>query len=97
MSSKLRRFEVLLPVRFNDGREIPQELLGEAINEIVDQFGAATFYKQAIEGHWQHGDSMYRDDLACLVIDVPNTAQNRKWMKPSRADGSDGSSKSSFG
>ena len=40
MSSKSRRFEVLLPVRFNDGRDIPEELLGEAVNEIVSQFGA---------------------------------------------------------
>jgi hypothetical protein len=49
MSSKSRRFEVLLPVRFNDGRDVPDELLGEAVNEIVGQFGAVSFHKQAIE------------------------------------------------
>ena len=38
MKSKSRRYEVLLPVRFNDGKEVPDELLGEAVNEIVDQF-----------------------------------------------------------
>lgn len=45
MRRKSRRFEVLLPMRFNDGRDVPDELLGEAVNEIVAQFGAVSFRK----------------------------------------------------
>jgi len=40
MSSKWRRFEVLLPLQFNDGSDMPAELLVEAVLEIVDHFGA---------------------------------------------------------
>jgi hypothetical protein len=29
MASKWRRFEVLLPLQFNDGREVPAEWLGD--------------------------------------------------------------------
>ena len=43
MRSKSRRYEVLLPVRFNDGRNVPEELLGEALNEIVEQITAVSF------------------------------------------------------
>ena len=71
MKSKSRRYEVLLPVRFNDGKEVPDELLGEAVNEIVDQFNAVTFYKGAVEGQWRHGETLFRDDLALLVVDCP--------------------------
>src|SRR5262245_51027273 len=81
MKSKSRRFEVLLPVRFNDGRDVPDELLGEAVNEIVEQFSAVTFHRETGEGHWRHDDTLFRDDLALLVIDIPDTATNRKWMK----------------
>jgi len=42
MSSKWRRFEVLLPLQFNDGREAPAEWLAEAVLEVVDHFGAAS-------------------------------------------------------
>ena len=35
MSSKWRRFEVLLPLQFNDGREVPAEWLAEAVLEVV--------------------------------------------------------------
>jgi hypothetical protein len=54
MKKKSRRFEVLLPARFNDGREVPDELLGKAVDEVIEQFHAVTFYKEAAEGFWQH-------------------------------------------
>ena len=75
MKSKSRRYEVLLPMRFNDGKDVPDELLGEAVNEIVDQFNAVSFYKEAVEGHWRHGETLFRDALALLVVDVPETRQ----------------------
>jgi hypothetical protein len=81
MSSNWRRFEVLLPLAFNDGRPIPRKVLGEAVKEIVANFGAASYETQRIEGHWLHQGASYRDDLTRLVVDVPDTAKNRKWMK----------------
>ena len=54
MSNKLRRFEILLPLQFNDGREVSTELLAEAILEIVDKFDAASYETQKVEGHWRH-------------------------------------------
>lgn len=51
MSSNLRRFEVLLPLQFNDGRDVPSEWLTEAVFEIVDHFGAASYETQKVEGH----------------------------------------------
>ena len=42
MSSNWRRFEVLLPLRFNDGREVPPEWLAEEVLEVVERFGAAS-------------------------------------------------------
>jgi len=85
MKSKSRRYEVLLPVRFNNGNDVPEELLGEAVNEMVQQFNAVTFYKEAVEGRWFHDQTLYRDDLALLVIDVPDTLKNRRWMKAYKA------------
>jgi hypothetical protein len=81
MNSKLRRFEVLLPVRFNDGREVPEEWIGEAINEVVTQFGAASFDNQAVEGRWRSEGQLFQDALTRLVVDVPDAVKNRKWMK----------------
>lgn len=80
MSSSWRRFEVLLPLRFNDGREVPAEWLAEAVLEVVSRFGAAGYETQKIEGHWRHGGVTYRDDLVRVVVDVPDTNENRSWV-----------------
>jgi len=37
------------------------------------------------KGHWRHGETLFRDDLALLMVDVIDTAKNRKWMKGFKA------------
>jgi hypothetical protein len=72
---------VLLPLRFNDGRDVPGEWIAEAVLEIVDHFGAASYETQKVEGHWRHSGILYRDDLVRVVVDVPDSPRNRQWMK----------------
>jgi len=71
----------LLPLQFNDGNDIPAESLAEAVLEVVDQFGAASYETQRVEGQWRHGGVLYRDNLVRIVVDVPDTDDNRNWMK----------------
>lgn len=85
MSSKWRRYEVLLPLRFNDGREVPEEWLADAVFEIVDEFGAASYETQKVEGHWRHGGALFRDELARIVVDVPDSPANRATMQVFKA------------
>lgn len=72
---------MLLPLRFNDGRSVPPEWLAEAVLEIVDYFGAASYETQKVEGHWRHSGVLYRDDLVRLIVDAPDSVKNRRWMK----------------
>jgi hypothetical protein len=81
MNSKWRRFEVLFPLQYNDGRAVPAEWLAEAVLDVVDHFGAASYETQKVEGHWRHGGVVYRDDLVRIVVDIPDLAKNREWMK----------------
>lgn len=81
MSNKWRRYEVMLPLQFNDGREVPEELLGEAMLEVVGRFGAGSYETQIVQGHWRHEGTTYRDNLVRIVVDMPDLAENRTWMK----------------
>ena len=72
---------MLLPLRFNDGREVPPDWLAEAVLEIVGCFGAASYETQKVEGHRRHSGVSYRDDLVRVVVDVPDSAGNRQWVR----------------
>jgi len=85
MSSSWRRFEVLLPLQFNDGRDVPGQWLAEAVLEIVEHFGAASYETQKVEGHWRHGPVLYRDVLVRVVVDLPDSDDNHLWMKGFKA------------
>lgn len=60
---------------------MPTEWLAEAVLEIVDHFGAASYETQKLEGHWRQGGVVYRDNLARLAVDVPDLPRSRQWMK----------------
>ncbi len=81
MSSRWRRYEVLLPLQFNEGHAVPAEWMAEAALEIVDYFGAVSYETQKVEGHWRSEGILYRDDLIRIVVDVPDTPANRQWMR----------------
>jgi hypothetical protein len=53
--------------------------------EIVDYFGAASYETQKVEGQWRSGGVLYRDNLVRIVVDVPDSAKNRQWMRQFKA------------
>ena len=63
MSKTFRRFEILLPLRFNDGQPIPDELIADTLLELRQRFGAVSCETQTIRGLWQHQEQIFRDDL----------------------------------
>jgi hypothetical protein len=38
----LRRYEILLPSQFNDGRPVPEDLTAETLLELEQKFGAVS-------------------------------------------------------
>jgi hypothetical protein len=72
-------------LQFNDGREVPALWLADALLEVVDHFGAASYETQGVEGHWRHGGTVYRDNLVRIVVDVPDSDENRRWMREFKA------------
>jgi hypothetical protein len=80
MNQPYRRYEMLLPLRFNDGTSVPPERIAETARELKDRFGAASAESQTIRGLWEHGGGTDADDLKRLFIDVPDTAENRTFF-----------------
>ncbi len=80
MSDSFRRFEILLPQRFNDGRRVPDELIADTLLELEERFGAVSSETQTIRGLWRHEDNLFRDDLIRVFVDVPDVPESRQFL-----------------
>ena len=76
----LRRYEILLPLRFNNGRPVPPEVVAGTVLKLREHFGAVSWESQTIQGQWQHEGIVYRDDLVRLFVDVADTLENRQFF-----------------
>jgi hypothetical protein len=75
-----RRYEILLPLKHNDGRPVGGEVLEQTREELVAQFGAITVVPQAVFGIWQHEGQRFEDELVRWVIDVEDTPENHQFL-----------------
>jgi hypothetical protein len=80
MSRSLRRYEILLPLRFNDGQPVPDELVADTLLELEQQFGAVSTETQTIRGLWRHEGQAFRDDLVRVFVDVADEPEHRQFF-----------------
>lgn len=76
----LRRYEILLPSQFNDGRPVPEEITADTLLELERKFGAVSCETQLILGLWRREGELYRDSLARVFVDVADTIENREFF-----------------
>lgn len=80
MSASFRRFEILLPRRFNDGQAVPDELIADTLLELEERFGAVSSETQSIRGLWRHEDQLFRDELIRVFVDTLDVAESREFF-----------------
>ncbi len=81
MDKSYRRFEMLLPLRFNDAQPVPDELIADTLLELRERFGAVSCETQTTHGQWQHEGRVYRDDLVRIYLDVPDLPEHREFFR----------------
>ncbi|MBM4071358.1 MAG: hypothetical protein FJ271_20835 [Planctomycetes bacterium] len=80
MSSLQRRYEILLPLRFNDGEKVPDELIAESLLELEQEFGSVSSETQVIRGRWESEGHTYRDELVRVFVDVSDKRKTRQFF-----------------
>ena len=89
---KLKRFEILLPLNYNDGKPIEPEKFLATQRELVEEFGATTVDTIRAAGAWKYRGTLYRDRLMRIRIDSSEPDQASEFLKTYK-----GSLKSRFG
>jgi hypothetical protein len=85
MSRSLRRYEILLPLRFNDGESVPDDFVADTLLELEQRFGAVSSETQTIRGLWRHEGESYRDDLIRVFVDVADLPDHRQFIQLGRS------------
>ncbi len=75
-----RRYEILLPLQFNDGRTVPEELFNETRKELLAHFGGLSWTPHPIQGMWKHEETTYEDATIRIVIDVEDLPEHRQFF-----------------
>jgi hypothetical protein len=70
----LKRFEILLPLNYNDGRPIEREKFLATHRELVSKFRATTVDVIQASGSWVYRGTFYEDLLIRVTIDCPGSA-----------------------
>jgi hypothetical protein len=80
MSASHRRYEILIPLAFNDGTPVPEALTADTPLELRRRFGAVSAKTQTILGQWEQAGEVYRDEHLRLFVDVPDSPENREFF-----------------
>jgi hypothetical protein len=77
---RLRRFEIMVPLHFNDGTAVPPDLLEQTQNDLENRFGAVSSEGQVIRG-FDRETGATEDRLVRYFTDVPDTPENLAFFR----------------
>jgi len=75
------RYEILLPLKYNDGTPVEPEKFQETRRELVRRFGALTMDAPPISGLWVSGGREYQDELIRFVVDAEATPDTDEFFR----------------
>jgi hypothetical protein len=75
------RYEILLPLQYNDGTPVEPEKFQETRRELVRRFGALTMDAPSTSGLWLSGGREYTDELIRFVVDTETTPDTDEFFR----------------
>ena len=75
-----RRYEILLPLKYNDGRAVEGEAFERTREELIAQFAGLSLSPHSVRGIWVHEETRYEDELLRFVVDVEDTSENLQFF-----------------
>ncbi len=76
-----RRYEIILPTRYNDGTAVPEGEFWSVAKELVAQFGATSYLPERFHGLWVHGGQTYEESNVRLFVDVEDTLESAAFFR----------------
>lgn len=79
----MRKYEIYLPLKYNDGKEIESEKIKRIREDLIRMFGAITVssLSSPYQGTWKYGGVEYIDDIIKVEIVTSGDRATRKFLK----------------
>lgn len=77
----LKRFEILLPLNYNDGRIIEREKFALTHRELIRRFGATTVDTTRPSGTWVYRGTAYQDLLMRITVDSSEPEEAKAFLR----------------
>jgi len=70
MPQLARKYDIYLPLRYNDGRMIPEEYYRQVEFELVERFGGVTMIEQQnpLRGVWKFQNQRFVDEIIAVTV-----------------------------
>ncbi len=78
---RLKRYEILLPLLYNDGSSVEKEKFLSTNEELIERFGATTTDSARIVGRWLYQGQSYEDKLIRITVDVADTSESNSFFR----------------
>jgi hypothetical protein len=75
------RFEILLPLFYNDGTPVEKEKFALTDEELVSRFGATSTDTVVVRGRWMYQSTLFHDELMRIRIDAEDAPENTQAMR----------------
>jgi hypothetical protein len=85
-SRSMKKYEIYLPLKYNDGRKIEAEKIKQIREELIAVFGARTISSQSApyQGAWKYGAVNVIEDIIKIKSSRPRTGKLRSSLSSSR-------------
>jgi hypothetical protein len=70
------RFEILIPLYYDDGRTIEPDKFAVTDDDLIQQFGAISSDTVLVRGRWTYQSVVYSDQLSRVRLDVEDVPEN---------------------
>ena len=76
-----RRYEILLPTRYNDGSPVERQKIDATLMELASHFGGLTFRPEPLAGVWLHRGQRFDDSNVCVVVAVEESPETGMYFE----------------
>jgi hypothetical protein len=79
----MKKYEIYLPLKYNDGKEIEPEKIKQIREKLIAAFGALTVSSQSApyQGRWKYGGVDFIDDIIKIEIIAGADRKTEKFFR----------------